>query len=232
MWIVDYGTTWIKYYKLENNKAFQFISPPNPKLFLFLTEKLLIREGYKRNEALVIGFPGHVKKGRVFSAPELDEKSWLSYKLDKNLRKINIVPHILTNADLHGHLVVQRKGRELVLSMGPNLGSSLFIDGTLWPGTELGEHPFLKGKTYDMLLSNKALQKFGKKIWLKNMKLALAQLDETFNPDRIYITGTMSSLLENQKLPRHIIVAGQPTPSKKLLTVLQFSPPPRSGRKR
>lgn len=226
MWIVDYGTTWIKYYKLENNKTFHFISPPNPKLFLFLTEKLLHREGFKKNEQLIIGFPGHIKKGKVLSAPELDEKSWLSYKLDKNLRKINVKPHVLTNADLQGYLVVQRQGRELVLSLGPNLGSSFFIDGTLWPGTELGEHPFIKGKTYDMLLNNRALQKFGKKTWLKNMKLALKQLDDTFNPDKIYITGTMCSLLDGQSIPSHVVLAGQPTPTKKLLKVMQLAQGP------
>lgn len=222
MWIVDYGTTWIKYYKLDTNKSFQFISPPNPKLFLFLTEKLLKREGFKKNAQLVIGFPGHIKKGKVLSAPELDEKTWLRYNLDKNLRKINVRPYLLTMADLHGHLVVKRQGRELVLSLGDSVGSALFVDGQLWPGTELGELPFGKGKTFNTALNDKALRTLGKKSWIKNMKVAIQQLDDTLNPDRIYVTGNAGSHLLGFKFPSQVIIASSPAPNKKLLRYLKF----------
>lgn len=223
MWMIDYGSTWIKFYKVEKNKSLRFVSPPTPRLFFYLLSKVFQAEGVKKNESLILGFPGVIKKGKVLRSPALDEKAWRRVSLQKRLEHLKLNPYIINDTDLHGHLIIKGKGTELVLSLGTSLGSSLYVDGLLVPNTELGQQYFLKNKTYEQILSSKTFLRSGKSLWIKNLKLALQQFSATFNPDRIYLTGGMYQALENQRFPKHIKVIETPPPSKKILKGLRLS---------
>ncbi len=78
---------------------------------------------------------------------------------------------------------------ELAITFGTGLGSSLFVDGTLVPGLELGHHPFRDGKTYEEFLGAAGLKKYGKKRWNKRAKEAIGNFERLFNYDRLYIGG-------------------------------------------
>jgi len=217
MWMIDYGATWIKFYKVEKNKSFQYVSPPTSRLFFYLLKRVLAEEGFKKNETVFLGFPGVVKDGVVLKAPNLDEKSWKNVRLAQRLEKMKITPYILNDADLHGRLVVKGKGVELVLAFGTGLGSSIYVDGVLVPNTEIGHHPFIKSKTYEQLLGQRAFNRLGRPEWIRNVKAALQTLQITFNPDKIYMTGGLSTHLAKQRLPKSVRVVGNPAPNKKVL---------------
>jgi polyphosphate glucokinase len=222
MWMVDYGATWIKFYKVEKNKSLRFVSPPTPKMFFYLLQRVFLAEGVKKNETIIVGFPGVIKKGRVLTCPNLDEKAWRNIQLTQRLSKLKLQPYVINDTDLHGHLIVKGKGVELVLSLGTGMGSSVYIDGLLVPNTEIGHHPFLKNKTYEQLLGHKAYLRSGRATWLKHLKLALSTLHSTINPDKIYLTGGLCYLLEKQRFAKHIKVIGNPEPSKKILKGLRL----------
>lgn len=223
MWMVDYGATWIKFYKVENNKSLRFVSPPTPQLFFYLLKKVFDSEGVKKNEPIIVGFPGVIKNGKVLSAPNLDEKRWRNVNLQQRLEKLKLSPYVINDTDLHGHLIIKGKGTELVLSLGMAIGSSIFVDGLLVPNSELAHHPFLKQKTYEQVLSYKNYLRLGKVQWLKNLKIALELLTKTFNPDRIYLTGGACRQIESYKFSKNIKLVCEPKPSKKILKGLRIN---------
>ena len=221
--MIDYGSTWIKFYQVEKNKSLRFVSPPTPRLFFYLLDKVFETEGVKKNEPLILGFPGVIKKGKVLTSPALDQKAWRSVYLQKRLEHLKLNPYIINDTDLHGHLIIKGKGTELVLALGTSLGSSLYVDGLLVPNTELGQQLFLKNRTYEQVLSSKTFLRSGRALWVKQLKLALQHFSATFNPDRIYLTGGMHPILETQRFPKHIKVLETPAPSKKILKGLRLS---------
>lgn len=220
--MVDYGATWIKFYKVEKNKSLRFVSPPTPRLFFYLLDKVFETEGVKKNEAIIVGFPGVIKNGKVLTSPNLDERAWKNVNLQQRLEKKRLSPFVMNDTDLHGHLIIKGRGTELVLSLGTGLGSSVYTDGLLVPNTEIGHHPFMKNKTYEQSLGYKAFVRTGRSLWIKNLKIALKQLSETFNPDKIYLSGGMCHQLKTTRFPKHIKVIGTPEPTKKILKGLRL----------
>lgn len=201
----------------------RFVSPPTPRLFFYLLEKVFASEGVKKNESLILGFPGVVKNGKICTAPSLDEKAWKNVNLLQRLEQRKLNAHVINDTDLHGHLLIKGRGTELVIALGTSFGSSIYTDGLLLPNTEVGLHPLLKGKSYQELLSYKAYLRSGKQTWVKNLKLALQQLTVTFNPDRIYLTGSMTLHIEKLRLPKIIKITTESKPSKKILKGLRLS---------
>lgn len=221
--MVDYGDTWIQFYKIETKKSLRFVSPPTPKLFFYLLEKVFKSEGVKKNEPLILGFPGVVKNGKILSAPYLEEKAWQKINLTKRLAKMKVSCHVMNDTDLHGHLVIKGKGTELVLSLDTAFGSSLFTQGLLVPNTDLGHHLLFKKKSYKECLGYKSFLRSGKPTWIKNLKKAVEQLNQTFNPDVIYLTGSLSLQLKKQRLPKNTHIVGNPVPNAKLFKGIRLS---------
>jgi len=222
MWIIDYGATWIKFHKVDKSKSFQFVSPPTSSLFFYLFEKVLKAEGYKKKETLILGFPGVVKDGKVLTSPQLDTRSWKNVQLEKRLSKYKMRPYVINDTDLHGHLVIKGRGVEVVLALGNSIGSSIYVDGHLVPNTELGNHIVFKSKTYEELLAYRTFLRIGRGAWLRNVKVAVTTLTDTFNPDKLYLLGDMSAHLKGARLPAHVRVVSEVVPSKKSIKALRY----------
>ena len=113
-----------------------------------------------------VGFPGVVKDGVTWNAPNLGDELWnrvplsekLTYRLGRPVRAVNDV-------DLQGLGVVQGDGVELVLTLGTGMGAALFTDGALVPNLELGHHPFRNGQTYEDLVRDSELKRIGRVEW-------------------------------------------------------------------
>src|SRR5215471_9785088 len=135
-----------------------------------------------------VGFPGVVKDGVVYTAPNLG-KGWKNFPLEQRLAKQLGKPVRLANdADVQGFGCTTGKGVELVITLGTGFGSVLFVDGRSIH-LELGHHPFHNGKTYEEELGNQVLHKRGKSHWNKMLRKAIRELAQTFNYDRLYIGG-------------------------------------------
>ena len=153
-------------------------------------------------ERVSIGFPGVVKNGVVYTAPNLG-KGWKNFPLEEKLaKKLGKPVRLANDADVQGLGCATGKGDELVITLGTGFGSVLFVDGHRIH-LELGHHPFHKGKTYEEELGHCALKKKGKSRWNKILREAIGELAKTFNYDHLYIGGGSSTVI-NFKLPPNV----------------------------
>ncbi len=151
-----------------------------------------------------VGFPGVVKNGVVYTAPNLG-KGWNNFPLEAALKKKLKRPvRIANDADVQGLGCVTGHGDELVITLGTGFGSVLFVDGHRIH-LELGHHPFRNGKSYEDELGNRAFVKKGKKKWNKHLREAIDEMAKTFNYDRLYLGGGNAATI-NFKLPPNVKV--------------------------
>lgn len=137
-----------------------------------------------------VGFPGVVKSGVTYNAPNLGNELWRAVPLVTNLeQRLGSPVRAVNDADLQGLGVVQGQGVELVLTLGTGLGSALFTDGRLVPNLELGHHPFRDGNTYEDLVRDTELKRIGASEWSERVVDAVAQLERLFNYDRLHLGG-------------------------------------------
>jgi polyphosphate glucokinase len=153
-----------------------------------------------------VGFPGYVKKGVIFTAPNLSTKLWAGFDLAKALEKEFGKPtQVVNDADMQGIGVVDGKGFELVVTLGTGFGTALLMDGVLLPHLELAHLPVTKSKTYDTYIGEKALLKEGLDKWNERLKYVLDTFKTVFNYDRLYIGGGNASKI-NFKLDSNITI--------------------------
>jgi polyphosphate glucokinase len=136
-----------------------------------------------------VGFPGVVIDGTVRTAPNLDG-TWANVALAKELnKKLGKPVRALNDAGVQGLGVIQRKGVEMVITLGTGMGCALYVDGRYVPNLELAHHPFREGRTYEEWVGNRAREKVGNKKWNKRVRQVLRQIDPIWNPRRIYLGG-------------------------------------------
>ena len=147
-------------------------------------------KGLPEYDRVSVGFPGYVRNGVVYTAPNLDNPYWknipfgqqISNALDKRTRLVN-------DADQLGLGVVSGKGYEIAVTLGTGFGTAFLIDGYLLPHMELAHHPIRKDVDYDAYIGERAQKEVGKEKWNKRVEKVLGILKVVFNYDRLYIGG-------------------------------------------
>jgi polyphosphate glucokinase len=149
-----------------------------------------LAKGLPEYEKVSVGFPGYVRNGVVFTAPNLGSGNWNRIDLGQQISNTLKKPVRLVNdADQLGLGVVSGKGYELAVTLGTGFGTAILIDGYLLPHMELAHHPLSKDRNYDEYIGNAALEDKGKKHWNGRMTKVLEVLKVVFNYDRLYIGG-------------------------------------------
>lgn len=163
-----------------------------PHQVIGIIRKLAKAEG--KFNRVSVGFPGVIKNGIVYTAPNLG-KGWNNFALERKLHDALARPvRIANDADVQGLGAVSGRGVELVITLGTGFGSVVFVDGHRIH-LELGHHPFHKGKTYEDELGHRILLKKGKKWWNKRVREAIEDLKIAFNYDQLYIGGGDSKFI-------------------------------------
>jgi len=204
---IDIGGTGIKAFVLNaaGKPVDERLRIPTPKKatpnnVIKVIEKLA-KEGPAPSRVSV-GFPGVVKDGVVYTAPNLG-KGWNGFDLASALQKRLKHPvRVANDADVQGLGSVTGKGIELVMTLGTGVGSVIFVDGHRIH-LEVGHHPFHKGKTYEDELGAQALQKKGKKKWNRMLAEAIGDAQRMFNYDRLYLGGGNTKYIKI-KLPPNV----------------------------
>jgi polyphosphate glucokinase len=138
--------------------------PATPKAILGVIGQLA--KGQGPFDRVSVGFPGVIRHGVVFTAPNLDP-SWGEFNLVAGLTRLLKKPVRAANdADVQGFGAIKGRDIELVITLGTGFGSALFVNGKLVPNLEMGHHPFRSGKTK-----------------------AIETLDRVLNFDHLYIGG-------------------------------------------
>ncbi len=134
------------------------------------------------------GFPGVIKDGVVYTAPNLG-RGWNNFDFQRELRRVLKRPvRVANDADVQGLGAVSGSGVEMVITLGTGFGSVIFVDGHRIH-MELGHHPFRKGRTYEDELGHRALNKKGKRRWNRRLREAIQDLKQAFVYDRLFIGG-------------------------------------------
>ncbi len=156
---IDVGGTHVKVLATGRRKPLEI--PSGPKM----TAKQMVRDVRQatvgwRYSVVSIGYPGPVLHGKPVSEPPNLGGGWVGFDFEKGFGH----PVRLINDAAMQALGSYKGGRMLFLGLGTGLGSALVVDGVLEP-MELAHLPFKKGKTYEGLVGEAALQRFGKKKW-------------------------------------------------------------------
>lgn len=144
-------------------------------------------------------FPAATSKGIVLSTNRIDP-GWVDADADHLFSEITgCKVSVVNDTDAIGLAEMKfgvgrgQRGTVIVLSVGTGIGSSIFIDGTLLPNSELGQME-IKGITIEERASNRARKEEGirKKTWAKRLELSLEHYENLFHPDLFILGGQLS----------------------------------------
>jgi len=159
-----------------------------PEAVIVLVLELV--KGLSDFEKISIGFPGYVRNGIVYTAPNLGTGHWAQFDLGQQIsNKLGKPARLVNDADQLGLGVVSGKGYELAVTLGTGVGTAVIMDGVLLPHLELSHHPISKGRDYDEYVGSQAMERVGKEKWNKRVAKVLAALKVVFNYDRLYLGG-------------------------------------------
>lgn len=149
-----------------------------------------LTKNFNRYTKVSVGFPGYVRGGMVYTAPNLGTNKWRKIKLSDELSDILKKPvRVVNDADMQGLGVASGKGLEMVITLGTGFGTALLMDGTLLPHLEIGQHPFTRKRTYDQFIGNNAMEEIGPEKWNKRLQKVITVLKTVFNYDHLFISG-------------------------------------------
>ncbi len=146
------------------------------------------------------GFPGSFRGGEVTAAPNLDP-SWIGRDLAAELRQSLGVETVAIGNDADAAGLAEMRlgaGREamgtvVVVTLGTGIGTAVFRDGWLLPGTELG-HLELDGEDAELFAAESARKRnnWSWQRWSRNVDRYLARLEFLLGVDLFIIGGGAS----------------------------------------
>ena len=155
------------------------------------------------------GFPGTFNRGEVSHAPNLDP-SWVGTNLAAELQRSLDLERVAIGNDADAACLAEMRlgggrgigGTVMVLTLGTGIGTALFRDGILLPGTELG-HIELDGRDAESLAAESARKRneWTWKRWSKRLDRYLARLEYLLGVD-LFILGGGASKKGDKFLPR------------------------------
>ena len=178
---------------------------PGPKKVVPALLKLVAPlKGY---DHISIGFPGYVRDGKVFTAPNLNTKAWKGFPLAQAIaRKLGKPARLNNDADVQGLAVIKGKGLELVCTLGTGFGTAWFRDGELLPHMELAHMPIHHKTDFDGYIGEVERLKIGNREWNKRLKNLIPVLATVMNYDRLYLGGGNAQRI-SFKLPKNVSLA-------------------------
>ncbi len=167
------------------------IDTPSPAVPDSVIEAILaLTKGFETFTKVSVGFPGYVRNGVVFTAPNLSTEKWKGVDLKNRLSELLKQPvRVVNDADLQGLGFATGKGLEMIVTLGTGFGTALLMNGNLLPHFEVSHHPVSKERDYDEYIGQKALDEVGIERWNKRMEKVIEILKTVFNYDHLFISG-------------------------------------------
>ena len=159
----------------------------------------IVRKEFKWDGLVGCAFPAPVHKGIILSAKRIDD-SWIDADAEQLFSEITDNKVSVINdtdatgiAEMHFGAGQNQDGLTIILTVGTDIGSSLFMDGRLIPNSELGLLE-IRGTTIEDRASNKSQKEEGirKKTWAKRLQLVLEHLEKIFHPNLFILSGQLS----------------------------------------
>jgi len=145
-------------------------------------------------EAVSIGYPGIIKKGKIITEPHNLGPGWVGFDFETAFK----LPVKIINDAAMQALGSYTEGVLLFLGLGTGLGSAVVVDGAVLP-MEVAHLPYRKG-TFEDYVGLRGLKKKGKKKWQKHIELSVERLAAAINPDDIVLGGGNAKYIKNLPL--------------------------------
>jgi polyphosphate glucokinase len=180
--VVDVGGTSVKILATGQEEPRKFPSGPT------LTAEQMVAQvkelaGDWKYDAVSIGYPGPVLRGRPVAEPFNLAPGWVGFDFE---RAFGCPVKLLNDAAMQA-LGSYKGGKMLFLGLGTGLGSAMVVDGIVEPA-ELAHLPYKKG-TFEDYVGKRGLDRRGKKKWRELVADVVARLSAALEPDEIVLGG-------------------------------------------
>jgi polyphosphate glucokinase len=180
--IIDVGGTHIKFKLSTQQDVLKIPSGPN------FTPENLITDLKKETanweyDAITIGFPGPIVRGRIAQEPVNLGRGWLGFDFSVFGKPVKVINDAAMQA-----LGSYEGGHMLFLGLGTGLGNTLIADGVICP-MELGHLPYKKGKTYEEYVGIAGLKRQGRNKWQASVFDVVAKLQHALQVDYVVLGG-------------------------------------------
>jgi hypothetical protein len=193
--VVDIGGTHVKLLRSARNiSKFDSGAKLRPRQFIQKLKAELRGWDY---DALSIGFPAPVRRGRIVKNPKHLGKGWIGFDFSKALGK---PVRVINDASMQA-LGSYRGGRMLFLGLGTGLGSALVWERHVLP-LELGDLPYRDREIIENFLGIPGINRLGEEEWKREVLFAVAHLKLAFIADRVILGGGLVHRFD--RLPKGI----------------------------
>ena len=179
---VDVGGSHVKAIVRGVDEPRRFDSGPALQPQEMVDGVLRVTDGWTWN-AVSLGIPTPVRGGRAIADPVNLGKGWVEFDFERAFG----APTKVVNDAVMQAIGSYDGGRMLFLGLGTGLGSALIVDGVVEP-LELGHLPFRK-RTFEDYVSEKALERSGKKKWREAVFEVVERLSAAMEPDYVVLGG-------------------------------------------
>ena len=180
--VIDIGGTHIKFLLSGRKEPRRFDSGPKltPRQMVAGVKQLTTDWKY---DAVSIGYPGVIKRGRVVKEPQNLGPGWVRFNFKAAFGR----PVKLINDAAMQALGSYKGGLMLFLGLGTGLGSALIADGVVVP-LEMA-HLSYKHATYEDYVGLRGLERLGKHRWRKLVTDVTRRFIAALNPDDVVLGG-------------------------------------------
>jgi polyphosphate glucokinase len=180
--VVDVGGMHVKILATGRRTPRRFASGPELTARQMVSGVLKAAAGWEY-DALSIGYPGPVLRGRPVSEPHNLAPGWVGFDFQAAFGR----PVKLINDAAMQALGSYRGGKMLFLGLGTGLGSAMIVEGIVEP-MELGHLPYEKG-TYEDYVGIRGLKRAGQRRWRRYVEDVVDRLVAALEPDDVVIGG-------------------------------------------
>jgi polyphosphate glucokinase len=135
-------------------------------------------------DAVSIGYPGLVVRGRIGAEPFNLGRGWLGFDFEAAFGK---PVRVINDAAMQG-VGSYTGGRMLFLGLGTGMGATLILDGIVQP-MELGHLSYKSGRTFEGYVGARGLERLGKKEWRKVVAEVVEDLSRALQVDYVVLGG-------------------------------------------
>jgi polyphosphate glucokinase len=181
--VVDIGGSHVKCVSSDHSRRVRFKSNSN------LTPRQMVR-GVRRvtrgwqYDAVSIGYPGVVRRGRIVAEPHNLGSGWPGFDLQS---AFGCPVRLLNDAAMQA-LGGYEGGKMLFLGLGTGLGSALIVDGVI-ATMELGHLHYSNGHSYEHYLGKKGRKRLGNKKWSRMVTEVVSDFRNALLPDCVMLGG-------------------------------------------
>jgi len=181
--VVDVGGTRVKLLATGQTVKRTIDTGPRftPRAMVAAVKKLTADWKY---DAVSIGLPAPVVRGRVVADPVNLGKGWMGFDFAE---AFDCPVKVVNDAAMQA-VGAYRHGRMLFLGIGTGLGSALVLNGNLEP-LEIAHLPYRKGRKFEDYVGKRGRKRLGNKRWRKHVLAVVAILRRAFLPEDVVLGG-------------------------------------------